>query len=170
MAASLPTDSPPDVPRFRPTRRQCLAAGALAAAALAGARPASADVPHDLTAVPVGPPLPVGVALPIVPQRPLLRYNPAVNWDDPILRLVRRITMGLTAGEAQRAASLGYDGYLEYQLNADGIDDSAVEGYVGTNYPTLSLSPHDLRAAYSTTTSWRCTRRRTCCWSTGRVP
>ncbi len=149
MAASSPTDSPPDIPRFRPTRRQCLTAGALATAALAGLRPASAAPPalDDVPAVPVKSPVPVKL------PSPLLRYNPAVNWDDPTLRLVRRVTMGLTTAEAQRAASLGYDGYLEYQLNADGIDDSTVEGYVGTNYPTLSMSPHDLRAAYSTTNS-----------------
>lgn len=141
--ADAPSDTLPDAPHFRPTRRQCLTAGALAAAALAGVRPASAN---DIIAVSVGPGVAVG---PIVATNK--HYNPGANWDDPALRLVRRVTLGLTAQEAQRAASLGYNAYLEYQLNAEGIDDTAAENYVGTNYPLLSQSPHDLRAAYSAT-------------------
>lgn len=42
-------------------------------------------------------------------------------------KLVRRITMGITPTELALAESLGYSGYLEYQLNYTAIDDSAVQ-------------------------------------------
>ena len=129
MVASPLADSLPDVRPFRPTRRQCLAAGALAAAALISTRSASAQT------------------------SPSTHYNPGSDWSNPELRLVRRVTLGLTTQEAQRATALGYEAYLEYQLDDAAINDSAVENYVAANYPTLSQPPHDLRAAYSMTTS-----------------
>ena len=152
MVASPLADSLPDAPNSRPTRRQYLAAGALAAAALVSARPASAQSPHDSTATPASPLVPIGPAPPLNPVL-LPHYNPGANWSDSELRLVRRVTLGLTTQEARRAHSLGYDGYLEYQLDDAAIDDTAVENYVAAGYPTLSQSPHDLRAAYSMTTN-----------------
>ena len=38
-------------------------------------------------------------------------------------KLVRRLTLGLNPAETARATQLGYQGYLEYQLNATAIDD-----------------------------------------------
>ena len=64
--------------------------------------------------------------------------DPALSWTSPALRLARRVTMGLTDAEATRATSMGYAAYLEYQLAADSIDDSAVDSYVATNFPLLS--------------------------------
>ena len=61
--------------------------------------------------------------------------DPSASWLSPELRLARRITMGLTDAEATRARQLGYDAYLERQLNASAIDDSAVDRFVATNYP-----------------------------------
>lgn len=67
--------------------------------------------------------------------------NPAASWKSPELRLVRRITLGLNDEEVQRAKRLGYERYLDYQLNYTAIDDSAVEDYVSAHYPTLALEP-----------------------------
>lgn len=54
------------------------------------------------------------------PARAAPRPSPA-RW------LVNRITMGLNEQELILAESLGYHGYLEYQLNHTAIDDTAFE-------------------------------------------
>jgi hypothetical protein len=55
---------------------------------------------------------------------------PEVSADvDPgalLVKLVRRVTFGFSEAELAIAASLGYQGYLEYHLNHTAIDDSAV--------------------------------------------
>jgi uncharacterized protein (DUF1800 family) len=60
------------------------------------------------------------------------------DWSDSRLRLVRRISMGLTAGEVMRVRMLGYQEYLNRQLNHLAIDDSAVEDVIAARYPALS--------------------------------
>jgi hypothetical protein len=62
----------------------------------------------------------------------------------PELRLVHRCTNGLTEEEVERVRALGYDGYLEYQLNHEAIDDSEVEEQVLRDYPTIQYDPIDL--------------------------
>jgi uncharacterized protein (DUF1800 family) len=62
---------------------------------------------------------------------------PAVG--DSIIRLVRRVTNGLTEEEVARAKKLGFTRYLEYQLKPSAIDDGAVEQFVATSYPVLAL-------------------------------
>ena len=57
---------------------------------------------------------------------------------DSLLRLVRRVTNGVTEEEYTRAKSLGFKRYLEYQLNYTAIDDSAVDAFVTRTYPSLS--------------------------------
>jgi len=54
-----------------------------------------------------------------------------------IPKLVRRITQGATPEEIAFASSLGYAGYLDYQLAAHLIDDSAVEQRL-LAYPRLT--------------------------------
>lgn len=52
----------------------------------------------------------------------------AVGDVDPsamLVRLVKRVTFGISASELASAASLGYAGYLEQQLNPDLIDDAS---------------------------------------------
>ena len=71
-------------------------------------------------------------------QAPYL-IDPVEEWENWALRLARRVTLGLTPEEAQRARALGYDGYLEYQLDHESIDDSAVESFVATKWPNLAL-------------------------------
>lgn len=75
------------------------------------------------------------------------RPDPSAQWEDPVLRLVRRITMGLEQSEVALARQLGYAGYLEYQLNANAIDDSACDQVLATRMPLLSQSYAQLRAS-----------------------
>lgn len=66
------------------------------------------------------------------------------NWTRTPLRLARRVTFGLNAAETQRALKLGYKGYLEYQLNAAALDDSAVEAVVAANWPMVNQTSAQL--------------------------
>lgn len=63
--------------------------------------------------------------------------------NDPVLALVHRITSGFTLPEYQRAKSLGYEAYLEEQLNPDAIDDSELEDRL-TRYTVLEKSPKEV--------------------------
>lgn len=75
--------------------------------------------------------------------------NIAATWPDPLLRLVRRITMGLEPSEVALARQLGYAGYLDYHLNAATINDSAIEATVTARLPLLSLPLAEMRRADS---------------------
>jgi len=67
------------------------------------------------------------------------------QWRSTELRLVRRITQGLTEAEVARVRALGYDAYLEEQLNPSRIDDSAMEARVQASYARmLALTPRQL--------------------------
>lgn len=70
--------------------------------------------------------------------------DPWQNWVSPTNRLVRRVTQGITASEAGKAASLGYDAYLESQLNIAAIDDSAVNAEVAQRYPRTTWTVQQL--------------------------
>jgi uncharacterized protein (DUF1800 family) len=59
-------------------------------------------------------------------------------WASNTARLVRRATMGITRDELARANSMGYQGYLMYQLNYERLDDSAADSFVSTKYPLLA--------------------------------
>ncbi len=69
------------------------------------------------------------------------------TWASNTARLVRRATLGITRDELARANSMGYQGYLLYQLNYERIDDSASEAFVGTKYPLLAQTGDVLFAA-----------------------
>lgn len=114
-------------------RRRFLALGASAVAALAGT--ASVDAQPRVTGKPLARPA------------PSTKLDPSSDWKDPVLRLVRRITMGLEPAEVARARQLGYAGYLEYQLNDTAIDDSAVDAYVTINYPFVPQNSAALKTA-----------------------
>ena len=66
--------------------------------------------------------------------------NGTPELPDNLRRLVSRTTFGIDAAEAQRALDLGYDGYLEYQLAHDAIDDRALDGALAS-LTTLNQSP-----------------------------
>ena len=124
---------PDDAVAAIPSRRRFFAASAGAVAALAGAS-SLAGQSVGLRGKPL--PTPVGSTI-----------DPSADWKDPVLRLVRRITMGVEPTEVALARQLGYYGYLEYQLNASAIDDSAVSSYVATTMPMLSQTAAQLKAA-----------------------
>lgn len=105
---------------------------------MAGGAALSAQ-PGSLRGKPLPAPLPPGT-----------HPDPSVTWKDPVLRLVRRISMGLEPQEVALARQMGYAGYLEYQLNADAIDDSALESAVAARMPLLSQTTLQLRTADAT--------------------
>ena len=65
-------------------------------------------------------------------------HAPAATGDS-LLRLVRRVTNGVTEEEYARAKSLGFARYLDYHLKYTSIDDSACESTVASRYPNLAL-------------------------------
>lgn len=73
------------------------------------------------------------------------------RWGTPSVRLARRITMGLTWEDAQLARTRGFTGYLDYQLNAADIDDSAVDAFVAANYPYSAMPVESLYNLNATT-------------------
>ena len=117
---------PESAPDPRATRRQFFTLGALAtAAAMIPARKASAQRivrPRVLTTRPKAPPA----------------------EGDSLVRLVRRVTNGVTAEELNLAKSLGFQRYLEYHLRPSAINDSAVESFVAQNYPALTQDANGL--------------------------
>ncbi len=66
---------------------------------------------------------------------------------DPVLALVQRITQGFELGEYERARALGYEAYLEEQLEPFALDDSALESRLA-GYTTLELGPKQLVDGY----------------------
>lgn len=125
----------PGVDAARTSRRRFFAATAsVAAASLVGSREASAqgtgtDPRRDMvrrilqktTRPETGPAKSVTAS--------------AAAYDSALSKLVRRITNGVTADEMTLARKLGFQGYLNYQLNWSKIDDSAVQNHVSTTYP-----------------------------------
>ncbi|MBS1715726.1 MAG: DUF1800 domain-containing protein [Armatimonadetes bacterium] len=68
----------------------------------------------------------------------------AGNWKSPTNRLVRRLSYGIEATEASKAALMGFDAYVNRQLNPEGIDDSAVEATVAANWPRMNWNEAQL--------------------------
>jgi uncharacterized protein (DUF1800 family) len=118
-----------------PSRRRFFAAGAsLAAASLIGARPSAAqgggpDPRRDMVRKVLGTTKRPDPG----PARSTLMT--AAAYDSALSKLVRRITNGVTPDEMTLARKLGFQGYLNYHLNASRIDDGAVQTYVATNFP-----------------------------------
>ncbi len=76
---------------------------------------------------------------------------PPDSWDDPRLRLLRRATNGLRAGDVQDITNVGYQRWLNDQVNYTRIDDSTTEGIVTAKWALLSQTPQQLAAANSGT-------------------
>jgi hypothetical protein len=66
---------------------------------------------------------------------------------DPVLALVQRITQGFNLAEFQRASALGYEAYLEEQLDHLAIDDADMDERLQF-FPTLDMSPKELYDTY----------------------
>jgi len=127
----------------RPSRRSFFFLGAMAAASLIPksakaqqirSRARRPTVPRQATDVLRGG---------IVNERPAA----FAEWTaDPasVSRLVRRITMGVTAGDMAKASQLGWQGYLNWQLNHTRINDDFVENTVATRYDMILKSSDEL--------------------------
>ncbi|MEO7521503.1 MAG: DUF1800 family protein, partial [Gemmatimonas sp.] len=121
-----------------PSRRQFLGLGVAATAAatvgasFAATAVAEAQAPRGPKSFPN---TPAGVPL-----------DASADWKDPLLRLVRRITMGLSPEEVATARSMGYSRYLDAQLNASAIDDSAIDALVAQRLPMTTYTSTQLAA------------------------
>ncbi|MDB4874804.1 MAG: hypothetical protein JWM41_1250 [Gemmatimonadetes bacterium] len=136
-----PSNVPADTERS--SRRSFVFFGALAATALLpgrarAQRPTRARRPSE----------PVSTD-----EFPMVHPNESVaafaEWGTSTSRLVRRATMGVTPAEIARATQLGYQGYLNYQLNHTRINDDAVEAVVAAKWPLMSQTSDLLFAADS---------------------
>ncbi|MDQ6717191.1 MAG: DUF1800 domain-containing protein [Gemmatimonadota bacterium] len=89
------------------------------------------------------------------PKVPGLFHNAppdlAERWGTPEVRLVRRITMGMSAADVADARTLGYEAYLEKQLAYSSIDDSSVAAFITAQYPELAMDGTALAALNATT-------------------
>lgn len=115
-----------------PSRRRFFAAGAAATASFALASRAEAQPPRGGR----GKPLPPGGAG---------ARDAAAVWGDPLLRLVRRVSMGLSPAEVAFARQRGFASYLDFQLRPSSIDDSAIEGTIATRLPLTQMTAAQLR-------------------------
>jgi uncharacterized protein (DUF1800 family) len=61
-----------------------------------------------------------------------------------VLRLVERITYGADPLTVDIAQQLGYEDFVEWQLDFDNIDDSPIEDFLTGALPTLSMSQEEL--------------------------
>lgn len=67
-----------------------------------------------------------------------------MNTDvSPEQRLIQRATMGWTITEQARIDEIGYDAYLEEQLDFEALDSSAVEDGIARDFPGTLLSAAD---------------------------
>jgi len=119
----------------RPSRRSFFFFGAMAAASLL---PKSAKAQQIRSRV----------RRPTPPRQATDAFRTGVNerpaayaeWTaDPasVSRLVRRVTMGVTAADMAKASQLGWQGYLNWQLNYARINDDFVESTVANRYPLV---------------------------------
>ena len=63
-----------------------------------------------------------------------------------LIRLAGRITYGAGRRTVEAARSLGYESFLDWQLDAGNIDDDGLEDLLAENLPTLSMSAGELAA------------------------
>ena len=126
-----------------PSRRAFFAA-AVGVAAVAAAAPSTtqAQAPSRVRRAPAKPVRGVALRLSSVATPP--ESETTAIWRDPVARLVRRVTLGVTKEELARAKALGYRAYLEEQLKPSRIDDRAVQDFVTTTYPTTQQRPESL--------------------------
>jgi len=61
-----------------------------------------------------------------------------------LVRLAGRITYGSNRGWLDIATNAGYEGFLEWQLDDQAIDDSELEALLQSFLPTLSMDPAEL--------------------------
>ena len=124
-----------------PSRRSFFFLGALAAAAVLPKR-AAAQAVRRRRVVPDAP-----TSEPLAGIQPNEMVGAFAEWDSNGTRLVRRLTLGITPAEVQRVNSMGYQGYLNYQLNSSRIDDTTIENVIAAKWPLMSQSSDTLFSA-----------------------
>jgi uncharacterized protein (DUF1800 family) len=143
------SNAPSDIDRPEPwhtPRRKFFFFGALAAATfLPRVGGAQARRRARTPIEPTPPAMPVE-AFPVV--RPNENAVAFAEWDTGGLsRLIRRVTMGMTPADVTRATQLGWNEYVDYQLNYTRINDNVVETFIAARYPLLSQSSAQLQTA-----------------------
>lgn len=79
--------------------------------------------------------------------RPALKRRGTL--DPTLLKLVNRITMGFNRATYDEAVALGYDGFLESQLDYESIDDSEWEARLSFyDLPTLDMTSQEIFDVY----------------------
>jgi len=74
------------------------------------------------------------------------------EWDAAgVTRLVRRVTNGIIPGEMTKATELGWNAYLNYQLNYSRINDDACEQVISSIWPLMSQTSDALFSANADT-------------------
>ncbi len=63
-------------------------------------------------------------------------------------RLLQRLSFGWTEAELARLDEMGYEAYLDEQLNYEAIDDGWLEDALANAFPTLAMSPAQIFDAY----------------------
>src|SRR5947208_170666 len=111
----------------RSSRRSFFFLGAMAAASLL---PSAAQAQSRTRRKPAEKPKPDEPApsdefRTILPNERPAAFNEWASDATAVSRLVRRVTMGVTAADMSKANQMGWQGYLNYQLNYTRIDDSA---------------------------------------------
>jgi uncharacterized protein (DUF1800 family) len=66
------------------------------------------------------------------------------EWVNPVGRLVRRATLGMDEATLAQAKAMGYQGWLQSQLDYQRIDNTAVEAQVAALWPSLAGTPETL--------------------------
>src|SRR4029079_15541786 len=122
----------------RPTRRSFFFFGALAAAAMLP-KSASAQAVRRRRIAPDTP-----ATEPLAGIQPNEMVGAFAEWDTGATRLVRRVTLGITPAEVQRVNSMGYQSYLNYQLNSSRIDDTTIENAIAAKWPLMSQTSDTL--------------------------
>jgi uncharacterized protein (DUF1800 family) len=139
--ATPDTSTKPD----RPNRRAFMFFGALAASALLPDAARAQGKTRKRRVVDA-----VATA-PDEPEFQTVRQNESVaafsEWETTLGRLVRRASYGATAAEVAKATGLGFQGYINYQLNYTRINDDAVESVVAQRWPLLAQTSDALFSA-----------------------
>ena len=136
-------DSEASAQSERPSRRSFVFFAAAAAAALVPGA-ASAKGKRRRAIVSARSPEPSDAFPMVMPNESVGVF---AEWDSSVGRLVRRLSYGITAADLTRANGLGYDGYLEQQLQYTQIDDSVVESYVAQKWPLIAQTSDQLFTA-----------------------
>ena len=80
-------------------------------------------------------------------KAPANKLAAKLSEDQRILHVLNRLGFGARPGDVERVKALGIDKYIEQQLNADKIDDSASEAKL-QNLETLRMSTAELYEKY----------------------